>query len=135
MKLFKRSSKVLFVLLPIILSISPVFAETKQANPSPHNISGRMANCTSGEALVDITSEYSQGMHLDFRGKTPAHAPREIPPDSFTDFSAKYFHAPWTLPFYDTKETKWCLSPLSDKFSLDPMTDIRNLEVLLQYKF
>ncbi len=72
---------------------------------------------------------------MDFRSETAARAPREIPPDSFTDFSAKYFHEQWALPFYDTNETKWCLAPLSDKFSFDPMTDIKNLEVLLQYKF
>jgi hypothetical protein len=134
MKLFNRFPILLFVLLPIILSVTPVFAATELTNLSSH-ATGRMTNCTSAGALVDITSEYSQEMHWDFKSETIARTTREIPPDSFSDFSAKYFHEPWTLPFYNSKDTKWCLSPLSDKFSFDPMTDIRNLEVLLQYKF
>jgi hypothetical protein len=132
---FNRFPILLFVLLPIILSVSPVLSAAERTNPSLPTISGRTANCTSTTALIDITSEYSQEMHWDFNSETIARATKKNPPDSFSDFSEKYFHEPWTLPFYDTKETKWCLSPLSDKFSFDPMTDIRNMEVLLQYRF
>ena len=85
--------------------------------------------------LVDITSEYSQGMHVDFSGEITPPAPKEISLDSQPDFSTKYFREQLTLPFYDSKETKWCIAPLSDKFSFNQMTNIRNLEVLLQYKF
>jgi hypothetical protein len=132
---FNRFSIFFPVLLLIILSASFVFAAAEQK--SYDNTAGQVcpAKGTPAEALVDITSEYSQGMHVDFSGQATAPAPREIALDSPTDFSSKYFRQQLTLPFYDSKETKWCLAPLSDNFSFNPMTDIRNLKVLLQYKF
>lgn len=132
---FKRFSIFFPVLLLIVLTASFVFAAAEQKSRDTTAVRACPASGTPAEVLVDITSEYSQGMHADFSGEITAQPPREISLDSPANFSTKYFREQLTLPFYDSKETKWCLAPLSDKFSFNQMTNIRNLEVLLQLKF
>lgn len=124
------------VILLIILSC-PLFAAAEQTSQS-HGIATQRiwaANGLPTSALLDITSEYSKGIHMDFKSETTATPPREILPDpSPLDFSKKYSGKLPAFTFYNSKETKWSFEPLSDKFSLNPLADIRNVEVFLQYK-
>jgi hypothetical protein len=123
----------------VMFSASFAFAAAEQ--PAQTNNTAAGPNDTSTASLVDITtSQYSQGMHIDFGVETTAAAP-ENSLDSPSDFSTKYIREHFTLPFYNGEATTWSLTSLADKFSSNPMTDvrnltdIRNLAVLMQFKF
>jgi len=125
--------------LVIIFSASLVFAAADQSN-QPHHTAAEI-NSTSTATSVDTTSEYTQGVQINFGVQTIAPTHRESFLDTPTDLAAKYFHEPITLPFYNGGKTTWSIASLSDKFSSNPMTDIKNLtdirnvEVLIQFKF
>ncbi len=127
------------VLLLIIFSASLGFAAADQSKQLYDTTAG--LNSTPTAAWVDTTSEYTQGVHIDFGVETIVRAPQANSPDSPTDLATKYFHEHFTLPFYNRGETTWSIASLSDKFSSNPvtdfknLTDIKNFEVLLQFKF
>jgi hypothetical protein len=134
---FNRFSIFFLVLLLIFLSATLVFAESEQPNQSHTTTLGPALPLigTPMAGFSDITSEYSRGMKMDFGGRISSLPPRAVSPDSLTDFSNKYSREPMIFSFSYTEVTKFSISPLSEKFSFNPVTDIRNLEVLLQYKF
>jgi len=125
------------VLILIFLSEPLVFAESEQTNQS-HTTTMGLALPLIGTPMAgfsDITSEFSRGMKMDFGSQISTLLPRVVSPDSPTDFSNKYSREPMIFSFSYTEVTRFSISPLSEKFSFNPVTDIRNLEVLLQYKF
>ena len=132
---FNRFLLLLPVLFLTILFAFPVFAEAEQGQ-SHDTAAGLTGTVNSAPVLLDITSECSRGTNPDFKNEKiiPA-APREFSFDSSMAFSRKYFGSQPALTVYDTRRTSWCLESLSEKLILDPMANIRNLEVMLQYKF
>src|SRR5271169_4356018 len=105
----------IFFLTFLLIIFSSAFAlAADELSNQPHNsIAG--SGGTSATALVDITSEYSQAMHIDFGVETTTLAPKENSLDSPSDFSEKYIRKHFTLPFYNGEETTWSLTSLSDK--------------------
>lgn len=125
------------ILFLFIFPASLVLAADDQTNTSQDAIAERVwpTHGTPLAALIDITTAYAKGKLTDIKGEDKAPVRGEAPLDGATDFSKKYFGERSTFTVFEGGETRWGLAPLSDKFSLNPMTDIMNLEVLLQYKF
>ena len=134
---FYKFSIFALVLLLILLSATLVFSESEQTNPSHTTTIGLglplIGTPTAG--FSDITSEYTRGMRMNFGDQITELVPQSVSLDSSTAFSTKYSREPMIFSLYNTEMTRLSLSPLSEKFSFNPVTDIRNLEVLLQYKF
>ncbi len=138
---FKCIPKILPVLFLCMFYASLALAAVDQKSSS-QNTNFPWVVPTNGSpvpALTDITTEYSKGMPADFGGKTNAAVRLLLAafPDPSIDPNpaAEYFRDLSTFTFYDDKDTRWNLAPLSDKFTMNPLTDIRNVEVLLQYKY
>jgi hypothetical protein len=132
---FNRISILFRVLFLICLSAGPAFAALDQTNHSSSDVDAKARAEAPAPSLLDITHEYSRGVRLDFTCKTDSPSPRETLPDPSTGLFPKRFATPPAFTFYSTEQTAWSLSPLSDKFSLNPLDDIGNLEVLLRYSF
>jgi hypothetical protein len=136
---FNKLPLILLVLLLIMLSASLVFAETEQTNPSNTTTTGRLVpltlNGTTVAGLSDITSDYSRGIRLNFGVQSAALAPGGIIPNLPSDPIKTSSHEPMIFSFYKSEATKLGVSPLSDRFNLNPIADLMNMEVMWQYKF
>jgi hypothetical protein len=140
--LFKRFTKPLPILFLCIFYASFAFAAVDhQANP-PQNVDtpSLWSLPTIGSpvpALIDFTNENFEGLHVNLRSETSSEERPLLAsfPDSTADFAAKYFGERSIFTFYDDKEIKWSLVPLSDKLTMKPLTYITNVELLLQFKY
>jgi hypothetical protein len=127
-----------FILLFLILSHTSLALAALVQTEEPQDAIAERVWPTHGApmaASIDIAHEFAKEIFTvpDGEKRTPQRG--DAPLDGLTDFSQKYFKDTSTFTLFDSAETRWSLAPLSDKFNLNPMTDIRNLEVLLQRKF
>ena len=134
---FNRLPIFLLVLLLTILSASLVFAEAEQTTEAYAATPGQILPLNSAPVagLANITSEYAQGIRMDFGSQTLPLVAREISLDPRTDIPAPSSHEPFVFSFYQSNEARLGISPMTQRFSFNPITDIMNLEVLVQYKF
>ncbi len=140
--LCKCFQKTLPILLLCTFYASFAFAAVDHQTNPPQNVNtlSLWSLPTIGSpvpALIDFTSESFKGLHVNLRSETnreesPLYAPF---PDSTADFAAKYFGERSIFTFYDDKDIKWSLIPLSDKFTMKPLTYITNVELLLEFKY
>ncbi len=140
--LFKRFQKTLPILFLCIFYASFVFAAVDYQTSPPQNVNtpSLWSLPTIGSpapASIDFASENFKGLNVNLRSETNREERPLLEPfsDSTTDFAAKYFGERSIFTFYDDKEVKWSLVPLSDKLTMKPLTYITNVELLLQFKY
>jgi hypothetical protein len=128
-----------FLLLFLIVSYASLTLAAVDQTKKPQDAISERVWPTYGTpmaASIDISREHTKGILPDINGETRRAPLRgDAPLDGLMDFSQKYFRDNSTFTVFNGAETRWSLAPLSEKFNLNPMTDIRNLEVLLQLKF
>jgi hypothetical protein len=131
---------VLFKRLRIYLAAFYLFLFFASASPAAANGSGLPSdtiaptmnpkNESSIKTSLGIGSECSNGYFTLFRSEVIVQERREVPVvlmnECFKETPAIALHK-------DGNKIIWSLAPSFSKFSLDPMEDIKKLQVMLQY--
>jgi len=133
-----RLHKICLALFLMVFCTSLAFAASDQTDNKQRDTVAQQVLPTISTptvALLNITSEYTKECLTDFKEKTkiPMYADPLL--EGPTDLLKKDSREQSTFTMFDGGDIRCSVAPLSNKFSLNPIADIMNLEVLLQHKF
>jgi hypothetical protein len=118
------------------LAIFCAFASLAAANDLgvPAHIMAQTVSPTNGSPIMseEINSECFTGYVINFRDVNTALDHKNIP----FGYIEECFDETAAIPLHiDGDKIIWSFAPSLDRFSLNPIDDIKNLQVVLKYRF
>ncbi len=126
------------VLFLVICCASLAAAAAKPADRLTDSISPstRPTIDPTTEAWAVINNPYSTGDVTDFRSAITAPSRGDTSLGPAIEYLKDYFRGTANDARHkEGEESRWSLSPSPGRLSLNPLTDIKNMVMLLQYRF
>ncbi len=135
---FPCFQKYCIVLFLVICCSSVAAAATKQVDQLTDSFfpTTQPTHNPTTAAGISINDEYFRGFVTDFRSAITAPSRGDMSVGSVKEYLKDYFRGKATVELNkDGEESRWSLAPSLGKLSLNPLTNIKNMVMLLQYKF
>ena len=109
-------------------------------HPDPSMIaptqSTRMSIDESMEPMPVSNDEYFKEYDIDWKRELAAPTQNHLPVGSLVQYLNVYLRGQSSGSIYKSgEESKWSIEPSLVRLSLNPLTDIRNLMLTIQYRF